>query len=199
MTAGLVLVVSGSAVVACSTVDRARDGSSPRSTTSPADVIVTVASSATSLPTVAVARSRSAAVKPPGRSVFADPTRVGLAEALAACAFDWRQSLRQRIEAVLTYATPGYRLRVQTVSEVDRSNWAGTQADHATGSCRVVSSVMIGGAPNTPTTNYVRVHLVQIVSSPRHAPQSGPWLSTYRVLRQRDGRWLVDAELDGGG
>lgn len=138
-------------------------------------------------------------MKPAGPSPFADPARVAFAEASAACAFDWRQSLRQRVDATLPYATPRYRLQLQAVSEVDRSNWAGTQADHATGSCRGVSSQVIGGAPNTPTTHYVRVQLVQTVSSPGHAPQSGPWLSTYRVLRQPDGRWLVDAELDGGG
>lgn len=138
-------------------------------------------------------------MEPAGRSVLADPARVALAEASASCAFDWRQSLRERVDAVLPYATPGYRLRMQTVSEVDRSNWAGTQADQATGSCRMVSSVVIDGAPNTPTTNYVRVQLVQTVSSPGHAPQSSPWLSTYRVQRQADGRWLVDAELNGGG
>lgn len=124
--------------------------------------------------------------------------RVALAEAMAACAFDWRQSLQQRIAGGAVYATRTYAARLRDVSDVDRSNWAGTQADHAIGRCRRVRVFVIAGAPNTATTRFVRVVLTQTVSSPATAAQSSVWVATYRLLRGSDARWLVDAELDGG-
>lgn len=131
-------------------------------------------------------------------STFAQPTRVALAEAMVTCAFDWRQTLRSRVEASARYAAQAYAAQLRTISDADRSNWANTQRDHESGRCTTDRAFMISSAPNTAWTKFVRVVLTQVVDTPRTKPETRSFEATYRVQRQSSGRWLIDAEINGG-
>lgn len=111
------------------------------------------------------------------------------------CAFDWRQSLVQRVAAAQAFATPAYT-RQLTPSAAGAASWAGTQADRESGTCSAMTAALLRDAPNTATVRFIRVRAVQSVTVDGEPAGRETFTVVYRTERQPAG-WLVGG-LSGG-
>jgi hypothetical protein len=131
------------------------------------------------------------------RMGLAEPRRVALGAAAVVCNFDWRQKLADRVAALRGYVTASYARSLQP-SAGDVANWRRTEQDRESGVCSHATVSLVSGAPNSGSVCFERVAMWQQIRL-ANTPVSGQrFAMLYRLERQRDGRWLVAGEGDGG-
>lgn len=115
---------------------------------------------------------------------------------LTHCAWDWHTPFAAHLDAETALATADYarQLRAQADPVTWQSEVIGQQQ---TVRCTVLDARLAQGAPDEPTTAYVRLVVLMHVSSVRGSFDTGE-LSATCLMRQMDGRWLVDGPFEGG-
>jgi hypothetical protein len=159
-------------------------------------------SSATPLPTAAPITTPPATRAAPHSTVapadtaaavdYGDPGSVASAYLTAWCRYEWQEPMAARAERAAPYLTPASA----GVLTTDAAWWATVVATRTVAVCSTVAVYSAGG-PDDATRRYLRLQAT------RQLATTGG-MATEPVIDQRvlvlggDGRWLVDARVQGG-
>ncbi|WP_410646295.1 hypothetical protein [Amycolatopsis sp. cmx-4-54] len=139
------------------------------------------------------------AVAPPhvDTALFTDPLRVTTAWMRQFCQTDFTEPINGNLTRAATYATPE-----ATASDTTHGDTAQTyqqmQTQKLAARCDQVEATINPEAPTTPSMVYVQVSAARTQLANGRPFQTLPLVSTRRVVRGDDDRWLVDVAVDAG-
>lgn len=115
---------------------------------------------------------------------------------LTHCAWDWHTSFEAHLDTETALATADYARQLR--AQADPVTWQNeVMGQQQTVRCTVLDARLVQGAPDDPTTAYVRLVVLMHVTSVRGSFNTGE-LSATCLMRQVDGQWLVDGPFEGG-
>lgn len=135
------------------------------------------------------------AVPAPAAPHWTDPHDIARRWVTATCNYSWRDSYQRHAATQAAYTTPAFERILQQGAAAD---WQRNVVDpRMVGACRIEAAATIDAAPNTATTGYVRVSVVQALTP--DGTSAAPASTSYPLrLALVAGRWLVDGYAVGG-
>ncbi|WP_199753912.1 hypothetical protein [Amycolatopsis sp. WAC 01375] len=139
------------------------------------------------------------AVAPPqvDGALFTDPLRVTTAWMRQFCQTDFMEPINGNLTRAATYATLEATAADTTHGDTAQS-YQQMQNQKLATRCDQVEASINPEAPTTPSMVYVQVSAARTQLADGRPFQTLPLVSTRRVVRGGDGRWLVDAAVDAG-
>ncbi|CRK57003.1 hypothetical protein [Alloactinosynnema sp. L-07] len=113
------------------------------------------------------------------------------------CATDYREPINAAIERAATFATPAGT--AADLAKGDTPATYRTSVELKVGNrCDHISATVSPEAPRAPGAVYVVITARRTQLADDHPFQVVPVVTTRAVLRQPDGRWLVDVHVEAG-
>ncbi|RDI35413.1 hypothetical protein [Lentzea flaviverrucosa] len=128
---------------------------------------------------------------------FRDPVAVTRAWMTQWCASDYRQPRNNNVERATVFATTAGKTADLQAGDSEASHRAVVEQKLST-RCDRITAEIIPEAPRGEGQVYVRATATRTLLAADVAFQTEPVLTTRAVLRQPDGRWLVDVHVEAG-
>lgn len=129
--------------------------------------------------------------------VFADPVTVARAWMTQWCAGDYREPRNGNVERAAAYQTPAGKAADLAAGDTE-AGYRAVVEQKLTSRCDRITAEISPEAPGGPDRAYVVLTANRTRLAADTAFQVEPVASTRLVLRQPDGRWLVDAHVEAG-
>jgi hypothetical protein len=113
------------------------------------------------------------------------------------CASDYRQPRNNNVERATVFATTAGKTADLQAGDSEASHRAVVEQKLST-RCDRITAEIIPEAPRGEGQVYVRATATRTLLAADVAFQTEPVLTTRAVLRQPDGRWLVDVHVEAG-
>lgn len=128
---------------------------------------------------------------------FADPVAVTRAWMTQWCASDYRQPRNNNVERATVFATAAGKTADLQAGDSEAAYRAVVEQKLST-RCDRITAELIPEAPRGEDQVYVRATATRTLLAADVAFQTEQVLTTRAVLRQPDGRWLVDVHVEAG-
>lgn len=128
---------------------------------------------------------------------FHDPVAVTRAWMTQWCASDYRQPRNNNVERATVFSTTAGKTADLQAGDSEASHRAVVEQKLST-RCDQITAEIIPEAPRGEGQVYVRATATRTLLAADVAFQTEPVLTTRAVLRQPDGRWLVDVHVEAG-
>lgn len=133
----------------------------------------------------------------PTPATYADPVLVAQAWMRQFCQTDYQEPINANLTRAAVFATVA-----ATAADTARGDTPDTyqqvREQKLSARCDHVAALVNPEAPASPTSVYVQVSATSTQLADGAPFQTLPLSSTRRIVREADGRWLVDAEVDAG-
>lgn len=134
---------------------------------------------------------------PQSDGVFADPVAVGTEWLRQWCTLDWREPMNANLDRAARYQTPSSAKDDRREGDTD-DTYRSMREQQLSSGCDEVTAIPSPEAPQSADVAYLVLSARRVNSSAGAAFEAEQVRSVRRVLRQTDGRWLVDTRVEAG-
>jgi hypothetical protein len=113
------------------------------------------------------------------------------------CALDWREPMNANLDRASRYQTTA-AARADRRKGDDENTYRAVQAQQLSSGCDEITATPSPEAPHGADLTYLVLSARRVDSAAGTAFQSEQMQSVRRVVRQADGRWLVDEQVEAG-
>lgn len=141
--------------------------------------------------------SSLAATRPDDPAVFASASAVSVEWLRQWCVVDWREPMNANLDRASRFQTAA-AIRADRKKGDDENTYRAAQAQQLSSGCDEISATRSPEAPHGADVSYLVLSARRVDSVAGTAFQSERVQSVRRIVRQTDGRWLVDEEVEAG-
>ncbi|ANN21691.1 hypothetical protein SD37_10360 [Amycolatopsis orientalis] len=135
--------------------------------------------------------------RPDAATLFADPAAVSAEWLRQWCTLDWREPMNANLDRAARYQTPAAAKDDRRAGD-NEDTYRSVREQQLSSGCDEVTATASPEAPQSANVAYLVLSARRVNSSAGVAFESEQVRSVRRVLRQTDGRWLVDIRVEAG-
>lgn len=162
----------------------------PIGSVAPRPPLQTVPATVIPLPTVESPR-------PDDAGIFADPATVSAEWLRQWCTLDWREPMNANLDRAARYQTSSSAKDDRREGDTD-DTYRSMREQQLSSGCDEVTAMSSPEAPQSADVAYLVLSARRVNSAAGVAFEAEQVRSARRVLRQTDGRWLVDTRVEAG-
>ncbi|WP_340688618.1 hypothetical protein LCL61_18435 [Amycolatopsis coloradensis] len=149
------------------------------------------------VPTTVIPLSTVESPRPDGPGLFADAAAVSIAWLRAWCTLDWREPMNGNLDRAARYQTSSAAKADRREGDTE-DTYRSMREQQLSSGCDEVTATPSPEAPQSADVAYLVLSARRVNSAAGVAFEIEQIRSVRRVLRQTDGRWLVDTRVEAG-
>ncbi len=149
------------------------------------------------VPSAVVPLSTVETPRPGGLALFADPAAVSTEWLRAWCTLDWREPMNGNLDRAARYQTSSAAKADRREGDTE-DTYRSMREQQLSSGCDEVTATPSPEAPQSADVAYLVLSARRVNSAAGVAFEIEQIRSVRRVLRQTDGRWLVDIRVEAG-